>query len=166
MFQIKFAEKLKAHILCSVTSFRKSCRLWDNVEKMWWSQGGRKWQYGSPLHVRLVRLHEYKHTPAPVHPQWHGNSRFMNAPQCYVIHIYSAFLFRSSLSPRSYILFSVAVGRFVGSIMPNAECLSPAPRVLPHFTACNAACVRPSVRISLVVFFITALGIYKSMLTK
>jgi hypothetical protein len=29
----KFVEKLKTHILCSVISFRKSCRLWDNVEK-------------------------------------------------------------------------------------------------------------------------------------
>ena len=33
MFQTKVAEKIKTHILCSVTFFRKSCRLWDNVEK-------------------------------------------------------------------------------------------------------------------------------------
>ena len=33
MFQIKFVEKIKKHILCSVTFFRKSLRLWDNVEK-------------------------------------------------------------------------------------------------------------------------------------
>jgi len=31
--QTKVAEKTKTHILCSVTLFRKSCRLWDNVEK-------------------------------------------------------------------------------------------------------------------------------------
>jgi len=35
MFQTKFVEKMKTHILCSVASFifRKSCRLWHNVEK-------------------------------------------------------------------------------------------------------------------------------------
>jgi hypothetical protein len=33
MFQTNVVEKIKTHILCSVTFFRKSCRLWDNVEK-------------------------------------------------------------------------------------------------------------------------------------
>jgi len=34
MFQTKFAQKFKTHILCSVNSPpRKSCRLWDNVER-------------------------------------------------------------------------------------------------------------------------------------
>jgi hypothetical protein len=33
IFQIKVVEKLKTHILRSVAFFRKSCRLWDNVEK-------------------------------------------------------------------------------------------------------------------------------------
>jgi len=33
MFQTKFVEKIKTHILCSVTFFWKSYRLWDNVEK-------------------------------------------------------------------------------------------------------------------------------------
>jgi hypothetical protein len=33
MFQVKAVETIKTHILCSVTFFRKSCRLWDNVEK-------------------------------------------------------------------------------------------------------------------------------------
>jgi len=33
MFQTKIVEKFKTHILCSVTYFRKSCRVWDNVEK-------------------------------------------------------------------------------------------------------------------------------------
>jgi len=32
IFQIKFLEKIEIHILCSVTFFRKSYRLWDNVE--------------------------------------------------------------------------------------------------------------------------------------
>jgi len=33
MFQTNVIEKIKAHILCSVTFPRKSCRLWENVEK-------------------------------------------------------------------------------------------------------------------------------------
>jgi len=33
MFQIKVVEKLETHILGSTTFFRKSFRLWDNVEK-------------------------------------------------------------------------------------------------------------------------------------
>jgi len=33
MFQTKFVEKIKTHILCSITSFWKLCRLWDKVKK-------------------------------------------------------------------------------------------------------------------------------------
>jgi hypothetical protein len=29
----KIVQKIKTHILCSITFFRKSCLLWDNVEK-------------------------------------------------------------------------------------------------------------------------------------
>jgi len=27
--------------------FRKSCRLWDNVEKVLYSRAGHRWQYGA-----------------------------------------------------------------------------------------------------------------------
>jgi len=47
MFQTKGVEKIKTHILCSVTFFRKSCRLWDNVEKMWYSPTDHRWQHGA-----------------------------------------------------------------------------------------------------------------------
>jgi len=33
MFQTKVVEKIKTHTLCSVTFIKKSCHLWDNVEK-------------------------------------------------------------------------------------------------------------------------------------
>jgi len=33
MFHTAFLYKTKTHILCSITYFRKSCRLWDDVEK-------------------------------------------------------------------------------------------------------------------------------------
>jgi len=33
MFQNELVEKIKTHIFCSITFFRKSRRLWDNVGK-------------------------------------------------------------------------------------------------------------------------------------
>jgi len=33
ILQTKVVEKIKTHILCSIMFFRKSYRLWDNVEK-------------------------------------------------------------------------------------------------------------------------------------
>jgi len=33
MLQTKVVQNIKTHILCSVTFLRKSCPLWDNVEK-------------------------------------------------------------------------------------------------------------------------------------
>jgi len=33
MFQIKVVEKVKTQTLCSITVFRKSWGLWENVEK-------------------------------------------------------------------------------------------------------------------------------------
>ena len=33
MFQIKLVKKIETHILWSIPLFRKSCRLWDNVDK-------------------------------------------------------------------------------------------------------------------------------------
>ena len=39
MFQTKVVQKIKTHILCSVTFSLKSCRLWDNVEKKNYTTG-------------------------------------------------------------------------------------------------------------------------------
>jgi hypothetical protein len=33
MYQTNFVQKIKTHILCCVTFSRKSCRLWDKVER-------------------------------------------------------------------------------------------------------------------------------------
>jgi hypothetical protein len=33
MFHTKFVEKIKTHILCSITYFQKLRRLWDKLEK-------------------------------------------------------------------------------------------------------------------------------------
>ena len=34
IFQIKVVEKIKTHILFSITFFQKSYRLWDNIKNM------------------------------------------------------------------------------------------------------------------------------------
>jgi len=48
MLQTYHVEKIKTHILRSVIFFfRKSCRLWDNVEKILPSRAGHRWQYGA-----------------------------------------------------------------------------------------------------------------------
>jgi len=46
MFQTSFMERMKTHILFSVTFyfFRKSCRLWNNVENYCWSRQAT-WRY-------------------------------------------------------------------------------------------------------------------------
>jgi len=46
MFHTKVEEKIKTHILCTITLFRKSCRLWDNVEK-YCRAGQATWQWNT-----------------------------------------------------------------------------------------------------------------------
>jgi len=57
MFQTKDVEKMKTHVLSSVTFFRKSCRLWGNAGQYWTSRTGHSWQYGAcALHTGYLRL--------------------------------------------------------------------------------------------------------------
>ena len=57
MFQTKVVEKIKTHILCSITFFRKSYGLWDNVGKICYSSAGHVRQYGAcALHARYLKL--------------------------------------------------------------------------------------------------------------
>jgi hypothetical protein len=57
MFQTKFVEKIKTRILCSITLFlsRKSCYLWDNVEKY-----GRAGQATDVNIIRRMRFAYWK----------------------------------------------------------------------------------------------------------
>jgi len=62
MFQTKVVEKIEKHILCSIAVlffFRKSGRLWDNVEKY-----GTAWHTteANTAHVRTLFKWGYKHT--------------------------------------------------------------------------------------------------------
>jgi len=55
MFQAQLVEKIKTKILCSVMFVRKSCCLWDNVEK--YCRAGQS----TSAHCMLVTL-GYKYT--------------------------------------------------------------------------------------------------------
>jgi hypothetical protein len=51
MFQTKVVEKIKTHVLCSATFFRKSCPLWDNVQEY-----GRAWHATDDNIIRRMRF--------------------------------------------------------------------------------------------------------------
>ena len=62
MFQIKIVDKIKKkHILCSVTFYRKSWRLWDNVEK-YGTAGLATLDKMAHVHCMLDTWGCYKHT--------------------------------------------------------------------------------------------------------
>jgi hypothetical protein len=95
----KIVEKIKTHILCSVNfCFRKSCRLWENVEKSCKAGGaGHRWQYGAcALNAGYLRLQTHTHTYSLL---FHYNNGCPNAPQCYVMRTLP-FLFLSTAGPQ------------------------------------------------------------------
>jgi len=51
IFQTKLVEKIKTYILCTITVFRKSCPLWDKVEKY---GRARQTTNDSTLHMRFA----------------------------------------------------------------------------------------------------------------
>ena len=92
MFRTKVVEKIKTHILCSVTFFRKSYRLWDNVEK-YCRAGQATVDNMAHAHCMLDTL-GYKHTLRICSTGCfsHNNNCCTNAPQCHVIRKYIACL--------------------------------------------------------------------------
>ena len=67
MFQIKVVKKIKTHILCSITFFRKSRRLWDNVEKYGGARGATNyvtiWRIRVACWISKVTCSKRTHTP-------------------------------------------------------------------------------------------------------
>jgi hypothetical protein len=101
MFKIKCIEKIKRRILCSVTFSRKSCRLWDNVEKYGWAREAAN----DSIHVNGVcslfapqlRLQErYQNMQYLLF--FHGNSGYANVPQCWIICTLCLLFFLVSVS--------------------------------------------------------------------
>jgi hypothetical protein len=83
MFQTKVVQKIKTHILCSITFSRKSYRLWDNVENY-----GRARQATDDNIIRRMRFacwitkarethSEYVILIALPQQKWLGESAFM-----------------------------------------------------------------------------------------
>jgi hypothetical protein len=139
MFQIKVVEKIKTHVLCSVLFSRKSCRLWDNVDKYY-----RGWQATDDImvHAHCVldthRAHARAHTH--IHTQKmqyvllsHRNNGCTNAPQCYVIRPLPASSYGEAETDIRVVLFELEIvfwqwswvsgmlHRVAGLIIPNVS---------------------------------------------
>jgi hypothetical protein len=69
----RFVEKIKTHILCLVTFFRKSCRLWDNVEK-YCKAGQAKDDMSHALCIGHVRLRARAHARTSTHTHTHAHT--------------------------------------------------------------------------------------------
>jgi hypothetical protein len=83
--QTKIVEKIKTHVLCSTTFSRKSCLLWDNVEKYY--------RAGLATYYNIIRRMRFacRITKARIHtPEYvilivfHCNNGHARVPQCYV----------------------------------------------------------------------------------
>ena len=79
MSQTTFVEKIKTHILCSITFFRKSCRLWDNVKKCVGARGATNdvtvWRVRRACCIskatRAHRMHMPTHQGTDMHARTH-----------------------------------------------------------------------------------------------
>jgi hypothetical protein len=116
MFQINVVEKIKAHILCAIMFFRKSHRLWYNVEKLGGDWGATNdvtiWSIGIACWIcnaTFTYAHAHAHAPAYPHARTHehvcthrllNNTRiafprqqwFAHTPQRYFIRIFPLLL--------------------------------------------------------------------------
>ena len=115
----KVVEKIKAHMLCSTTFFRKLCRLRDNAKKY---GGARETTNDNMAHARykldkqgFTRALAHVHTHAPVYTRthtrththihahvllFHGNSDNTKVSQCYVMHTLPVLLDLSDFKKR------------------------------------------------------------------
>jgi hypothetical protein len=82
-------------VLCSITSSRKSCRFWDNIEKYGGAVWGHKWR-NNMAHTRCM-LDKQGYTRARAHTHTHTHRYviliafprqkwFANTPHCYIVH--------------------------------------------------------------------------------
>jgi hypothetical protein len=78
MFQTNIVEKIKTHILCSVTFFRKSCHLWDNAEKFGRARGATKdvtiWRIRFKCWISKAHAHLPGHPHALMHTRTHTHT--------------------------------------------------------------------------------------------
>jgi len=101
IFETKVAEKIKTHVLCSIFLFRKSCLLWNNVEK--YCRAGQTTD-GNMAHANcILDTYDYKHTLRICSTYWFSAATkgFTNAPHCYVIRTLPV-VFTESITPVSW----------------------------------------------------------------
>ena len=113
MFRIRFVEKIETHILFSITSFRKSYRLWDNCEKILLNGTSHRWQYGAcALRAGYLRLQTHTHNISYL-LLIHCNNGCMKAPQCYVIRTLPVLLYVFPIPIKRTVLPSNAHGLYI-----------------------------------------------------
>jgi hypothetical protein len=84
MFQTKVVEKIKTHILCSVTYFLTPCCVWDNLEK--YSRAGEATDDNMGHAHLTLGIETYKYTFVICHTLiFHCNNGYTNAPRYYVV---------------------------------------------------------------------------------
>jgi hypothetical protein len=82
----EIVDKIKTHVLCSVSCFRKSCRLWDNVEKY-----GKSGQSTDDNIIRRMRLACRITKATDTHSEYvilflsYDSNGYTSSPRSYVI---------------------------------------------------------------------------------
>jgi hypothetical protein len=125
MFQKKVVEKIKTHILCSITLFQKSCRLRHNDEKY-----GRTRDHTGDNIVRSMCFACCITKATDTHSEYvillfHGNSGHVNATQCYVTCLLPVLFFVPYRSSKRAPVFALHT-----SILYSTSCQ----------TFCNRSC--------------------------
>jgi hypothetical protein len=78
MFSTKLIEKIKTHVLCSITflslivSFMKECR------KMWWSHSGHKWRHNMAHTSSVIDKQGYMQARACTRPRFRVHTQICN----------------------------------------------------------------------------------------
>ena len=91
MFQTKVVEKIKTHLLRSITFLRKSCRLWDKVEKYCTAGQATDGNLKRRTHFECwITKATDTHTEHLIF--FHGNTGHANAPQYYVVGTFTVFI--------------------------------------------------------------------------
>jgi hypothetical protein len=102
VFEITRVEEIKIHSLCSVTVFRKSYRLWDNVEKC----GGAREATNDKSPRAQAPAHTHARTYTRAHTHTHTcffffcSGGYANTPYCYVIRLLPVLFYSQLISVR------------------------------------------------------------------
>ena len=119
IFHTKAVEKIKTHFMfCNFFFFRKSCHLWDNVGKIWWSQRDHKWRHNMAHTSCMLKKQDYVYTRVRARTHTHTiyiifiafprQQWFANGAQCYVICTLSVLL--------TWSLYLMDRFRYVGAV--------------------------------------------------